>query len=437
MRWACCAAITLAACYSPTFSGGAPCQLATNLCPIGQTCVSTGGGGDGVCLSDRSGAVDAGGDTTPGDASACAGMSFTSKLLGSVCLSTAPTTALSLSGSTTVNTANVPTGSCTQLVPQSGGPALCVLAGTTIDIAAGATLRAVGVNPIGSTAAGTNPLVLIATQTITISGTLDVSSHSNETVGGAPALGAGARTTAGCFATGVDGPAGSGSNGGGGGAGGSFGTVGGLGGNGGNNNNTGHGSPTAAMAPTYLVGGCPGGHGGDGAGGLISGGAGGNPGGAVYLLAGRSILVAGKLNASGAGGVGGVEGNNSSGGGGGGGAGGLIVLEAPQVSVTGAVFANGGGGGAGAGNIGDGSDNGKPGSDPATALTVAPGGGGTSGGGNGGAGAAGTTAAVAGNKGGGNAPESAGGGGGGAAGVIRVLGAPASSIGGTVSPPAT
>jgi hypothetical protein len=390
MRWACCAVTTLAACYSPAFSGGAPCQLATNRCPTGETCVATGGGGDGVCVSDRNGAVDAGGEPPPGDASACAGMSFTSKFLGSVCLPAAPTGPLSLSGVTTINAANVPTGSCTQLVPQSGGPALCVLAGTSITIAAGATVRAVGVNPIGSTASGTNPLVLIATDTITVSGTLDVSSHSSETVGGDPALGAGARTTAGCFATGVDGPAGAGSNGGGGAAGGSFGTVGGAGGNGGNNNQTSHGTPMAAMAPRLLVGGCPGGHGGDGAGGLISGGAGG-----------------------------------------------LIVLEAPQVSVTGSVFANGGGGGAGAGNIGDNSDSGKPGSDPTTALTVAPGGGGTSGGGNGGAGAAGTTAAAAGNKGGGGTPQSAGGGGGGGAGVIRVLGPAPSSIGGTVSPPAT
>jgi hypothetical protein len=364
-------------------------------------------------------------------------MSFTSKFLGSVCLSAAPTGPLSLSGATTINAANVPTGSCTQLVPQTGGPALCVLAGTSIDIATGATLRAVGVNPIGSTATGTNPLVLIAMDAITVSGTLDVSSHSGETVGGDPALGAGARTTAGCFATGVDGPAGAGSNGGGGGAGGSFGAVGGAGGNGGNNNQTSHGTPMAAMPPRQLNGGCPGGHGGDGAGGLISGGSGGNPGGAVYLLAGRSIAIAGKVNASGAGGVGGIEGNNSSGGGGGGGAGGLIVLEAPLVTVTGSVFANGGGGGAGAGNVGDNSDNGKPGSDPATALTAAPGGGGTSGGGNGGAGAAGTTAAAAGNKGGGGAPQSAGGGGGGGAGVIRVLGPSPSSIGGTVSPPAT
>lgn len=434
MRWACCAVIILAACYSPAPSGGAPCQVATNRCPTGQTCVATGGGGDGVCMPEHSG-VDAGG-MPPGDAAACAGMSFTSKFLGSVCLSAAPTSPLSLSG-VTVNTANVSAGSCTQLVPQSGGPALCVLAGTSITIAAGATVRAVGLNPIGSTAPGTNPLVLIAMETITVSGTLDVSSHFSETVGGEPALGAGARTTAGCFATGVDGPAGAGSNGAGGGAGGSFGAMGGAGGNGGNNNQTGHGTPMAAMAPRQLVGGCPGGHGGDGGGGFPSGGAGGNPGGAVYLLAGRSIAVAGKVNASGAGGVGGIEGNSSSGGGGGGGAGGLIVLEAPQVTVTGSVFANGGGGGAGAGNIGDMTDNGKPGSDPTTALTPASGGGGTSGGGNGGAGAAGTTAAAAGNKGGGSDPQSGGGGGGGGAGVIRVLGPSPSSIGGTVSPPAT
>ena len=53
---------------------------------------------------------------------------------------------------------------CTQVVTQSGGPDLCVMAGTQITVNA-------TVNVIGARA-----LVLVATNTITVAGTLDVSS---------------------------------------------------------------------------------------------------------------------------------------------------------------------------------------------------------------------------------------------------------------------
>ncbi|HEX3758682.1 MAG TPA: hypothetical protein VHW23_08240 [Kofleriaceae bacterium] len=438
MRWACCAVLAASACYSPTFSGGEPCEVATNRCPSGQSCVASGADGTGVCTAtNRSG--DAGDDaTSSGDGGACAGKLVTSKLLGSVCLSATPTAAVTLNA--TINTGSVASGTgCTEIVPQASGPSLCVIAGASIDIPSGVTVQGVALAPSGSTAAATSPLVLIATGSITIEGTLDVSSHFQATIGGIPALGAGARTATGCLVAGADGQAGTGNSGGGGGAGGSFGGAGAQGGTGGNNGNVGRGSPGAASPPTMLIGGCPGGKGGDGAGappgGDSSGGPGGSGGGAVLLLAGDSISITGKVQASGAGGSGGGPGFNSSGAGGGGGAGGMIGLEATRVTVTGSVFANGGGGGGGGGNVGD-NDAGKPGTDPSVPLTAAAGGTATNSGGAGGAGSVGTTTPVAGKNGGGNQQECAGGGGGGGAGAIRVLGPAASSIGGTVSPPA-
>lgn len=426
--------LALSACYSPTVLGGAPCDPARNdSCPTGQSCIATGGGG--VCMADhmRSG-PDAGSDGAmpPIDGGTCLG----GHLLGSLCLQKAPTAPLTLSATTLVNTATVGTGGCTEIHPQTGGPSLCILSGTTIDVPSGATLRAIALNPVGSTATATNPLVLVATGSITITGTIDVSSHFAETAGGVPVLGAGARTVTGCLVTGVDGQTGSGNNGGGGAAGGSFGGSGAAGGNGGNSNNTAHGTPAAASSPTALVGGCPGGHGGDGAGGgAPSGGVGGSAGGAIYLLAGDSITIAGKINASGSAGDGGGPGNQSSGGGGGGGAGGMIGLEAGRIMVTGAMFANGAGGGGGGGNDGVG-DAGNRGNDPSAPLTPAAGGSATNGGGSGGAGSAGTTAPVAGKNGSGSFPQCGGGGGGGGAGVIRAYG-PASSLTGQISPTAS
>jgi hypothetical protein len=417
MRFGCCAVLALSACYAPSVIGGAPCDLARDSCPIGQTCQAAGSGN--FCTVDGASKVDAGnsGDSGVVDGMNCLG----SGLLGSVCLQRRPTAPVMLV-SGTINTASVGPGNCSEIRAQSGGPSLCIISGTMITVTAGATARAVGANP----------LVLIATQSILIDGGLDASSHAGDIV-----LGAGARTAAECAALGVDGPPGKLINmnfyGGGGAAGGSFGGAGGAGGSGGRGN-IGHGTPAAQVAPRVLTGGCPGGRGGDGVNG--GGGAvGGNAGGAIYLLAGGSISVTGKINASGAGGAGGATGVDSSGGGGGGGAGGMIGLEAPHVTVAGSLYANGGGGGGGGG--GSPGDLGQPGSDPALAATVAIGGGGGNGGG--GTGGTGAAAAQVGAVGGSatNINESAGGGGGGGAGVIRVFGVPPASVGGSVSPPPT
>ncbi len=425
MRFGCCAILALTACYAPQVVGGAPCDPSRDSCPTGQTCQPLGSGN--YCTTGGMRGGDAGADSAPisSDGGTCLGRG----VLGSVCLSGAAPAPVSLT-TVTINTVSTTAGNCQEIRAQASGPSLCLITGTTISVAAGATVRGVGANP----------LVLVATQSITIDGTIDVSTHSNETIGGVPALGGGARNATSCFAAGVDGQGGSGSNGGGGAAGGSFGGLGAIGGTGANNGSTAHGTPASPGAPTVLVGGCPGGHGGDGSGGgpggANAGGAGGNAGGAVYLLAGDSITIGGKINASGAGGGGGANAVSSSGGGGGGGAGGMIGLEAARITVTGAVFANGGGGGAGGGNAGTG-DAGRAGTDPTAATTAAAGGTGPNNGGNGGAGSVGSTAPVVGKNGSGSFPQCGGGGGGGGAGVIRVFGVSPASIGGQVSPPAS
>jgi hypothetical protein len=429
--------IALSACYSPNAVGGSPCDLTTRRCPNDQTCVATGVGNAGTCTLGHGGHPDAGGGTP--DGGTCLG----GHLLGSLCLSAAPTGPVTLNAvAGPINSGTVAAGGCTELIPRTSGPALCVIAGTTIDIPAAVTVRAFAVNP-STSGTGTNPLVLVATDSITIEGTIDVASHLNDTLaGGIQALGAGARTAVGCAVTGLDGGTGKPvtgnpdrSYGGGGGAGGSFGTLGGVGGTGGNNNNTTPGAPVAGTGTDQLVGGCPGGSGGMGDGGM-GGGAGGNGGGAVYLLAGKSITIAGKINASGSGGSAGGPGMRSSGGGGGGGAGGMIGFEAPKVTIaTGAaVYANGGGGASGSGQVD--TDMGTPGKDPTGPTPAAAGGGGNDGGGAGGAGSVAAGTGAAGAK-GSSAQESAGGGGGGGAGVIRVFSTQPATIQGAVSPPAS
>jgi len=357
-----------------------------------------------------------------------------SYLLEGVCLSGTPTGDITLT--TSIDTATRGAGGCTEILPQPGGPSLCVVAATSIRISGGARIRATA-QPAGATATGTNPLVLVATDSIVIDGTLDVASRTGEL-----AVGGGARTAVGCgSSTDVDGrpgkPNGSVSGiGGGGGAGGGFGNAGGSGGTGGNGTSTvAAGNPHTPELAGVVVGGCPGGKGGNGNasdGTTGRGGVGGAGGGAVYLLASGSITIAGTINASGSGGGAGEVGSasaseGSSGGGGGGGAGGLIGLEAPSISVTGSLFANGGGGGGGFGGL---LTNGmtRPGADPSAANIAAAGGTSNNGGGAGGNGGACAMNVGPGGPGrnapGDVTPESGGGGGGGGVGVLHVFGDP-------------
>jgi hypothetical protein len=205
--------------------------------------------------------------------------------------------------------------------PQPSGGTVCTIVGSNVTVTGTVIVT------------GSRPLVIIATTMITIANAavLDVSSTTVAPIRNGPAAG-----LTPC-ATGTDGTAVS-SNGG---AGASFSFNGGAGGRGKDLTVT---LPGPVVGVTSVRGGCAGGTGAGNQAGLV-GGVGGAGGGAVYLIAAASIVVTGNIYASGAGGAGGLQRR----GGGGGGSGGLIGLEAPTITVTGTVTANGGGGGGGGG----------------------------------------------------------------------------------------
>lgn len=290
-------------------------------------------------------------------------------------------------------------GTCSDVVAQTtaGAPELCVIAATQISVSATVTVI------------GSRPLMLLATESITIGGVLDVSSRRS------PArLGAGANFT-GCIAGTAPLNTASGAGGG---AGGTFATRGANGGDGApagavvNNN----GSAPPAMVPvTFVRGGCKAQDGGDS--GAAQGGLGGASGGAVYLFAGTMIDVQGSIFASGAG----AGSSALHAGGGGGGAGGFIGLEAPTINVLGILAANGANGSGGSGSTAGGGA-GADGATTAFATQPAAVAGGATGGGAGGRGATGAVAASIGGTGSTAVTGTAGGGGGGGAGVIYVKG---------------
>jgi hypothetical protein len=264
-------------------------------------------------------------------------------------------------------------------------PDACFVAGTTIAVT-------------NVTAHGGRPLVLVASDTITVTA-LDVSSRNGQTT-----FGAGYDVTQ-CAAF-PQTPVAS-TSGGGGGAGGTlYGAQGGTGGKGWSGNSQGGTPATAVTTPMTLHGGCPGQ---DGALGSTVTAPGGPGGGAVYLVAGNELdLTTATLQASGAGGNGGAN----QGGGGGGGAGGMIILHAPVIGASGAtIIANGGGGGGGGATTTT-----LPGADPSSTTPGVPAAGAMPGGGGGfgGAGFAGSNVAQAGTQG-----SAGGGGGGGGGGYIE------------------
>jgi hypothetical protein len=345
--------------------------------------------------------------------------------LGAVCVSSEPTGALKLISGQIIDTAV--DGACTAILPQdAGAPSLCVMAAGTIEVVGGAIVRVTG----------THPLVLLAAHTIIVNGTLDAASHA-ATQSSAALPGPGARAADTCTAVPIDGTSSTDRDGGAGGAaGGSFSTPGGPGGNGGKG--AAAATPGVTSPPTQLIGGCPGGHGGFGEGNCADtnapcgGGLGGQGGGAVYLIGGESITVAGAINASGAGGSAGGPGQNSGGAGGGGGSGGMIILDSAAVTVSGLLLANGGGGGGGNGETRESVPG--PGKDPTSAIMAAAGGSG--GGASGGRGGPGSLGAAPGSAGTAGATEvCAGGSGGGGAGVIRIYSAGSPSVTGSISPP--
>ncbi len=276
-----------------------------------------------------------------------------------------------------------------QVKAQTGGGDACVLYFTSISIPTGATLLL----------HGSRPVVLASATTVTIAGTLDISSRRSRL----DRNGAGSGT---CNATTIP------QNdigGAGGGAGGSFASKGGDGGNGdtnlnGGNDGLGLGGTAGALVaqPTVLRGGCNGQTGGNGD--AAAPGTGGPSGGAIYLFAKGAIDISGRVLASGSGGGGGDD----SSGGGGGGSGGMIVIESEvQSAISGLLLSTGGGGGEGGESV-----IGGVGAEP-TSPTAAAGGSGSDAGGNGGPGAtqSGANLVAA-----GNGEEQAGGGGGGGGG---------------------
>lgn len=308
--------------------------------------------------------------------------------LAKPCFRPAPTGDLTLPAA--INTTNDPLCSTDVMdVPAS----LCVIGRANINVAAGATVIVTG----------DRPLVLVATGTISITGTLEAASRRSTTnLDQHGLVGAGSDPTTGCQQGTQPGISG-------GGAGGTFVA---LGGGGGGGNGGGAGGAAGTPQAIALRGGCRG-QNATGTGGGATTAQGGNGGGALYLIA-AAINIEGTLNASGEGGHRGLSGNNSPGGGGG--SGGLIGLDALTISNNGLVFANGGGGGEGSGN----GISGNPGADPTSAAPAA--GGINGGGGNGGPGGAGGVSGGTTNGGNGsNAPADGGGGGGGGAGVIKVF----------------
>ncbi len=211
------------------------------------------------------------------------------------------------------------------LVAQSGNRMLRVVSVRDFTVDQNASLRVVG----------QYPLLVLSWSTITVAGTIDVSSRA-----GSPGAG-GSRQD--CDL----GDPGQGASEAGGGGGGGLNQGGKAGGNGNLGGAPNAGGTLGGSIPrpmSVVLGGC---RGGDGGGDGSSGGRGGDGGGAVQLTAKDSITIAstGTIHAGGMGGAG-AQGN---GGGGGGGSGGFIGLDAPLVTTatSSILAANGGAGGAG------------------------------------------------------------------------------------------
>lgn len=330
-----------------------------------------------------------------------------SNLASTTCDTAAATDLTVANGVTTIDTGS----NCDSVVTQTGGPAICVRAFSTISIAQGAKLRAVG----------TRALALVATSTFTLDGTIDASADQ-------PTASLGA--VAGPGAPLADGAGGNGGNGtsdnsdvAGGGAG--AGTAGAAG-----SNTVALGAGGAAGAATGnptlspLIAGSSGGRNGALTG-SNRGAVGGLGGGGLQLVACKTLAIGATavVDASGSGGAGGPGSTSltASGAGGGGGSGGGVLIEAAVVSIAGIVAANAGAGGGGGLRGANGSTTGaagSPGADGAPGTTAATGGDGPAESGAGGAGGALASAPVV-----GEVPATstgAAGGGGGAAGRIRI-----------------
>ena len=286
-------------------------------------------GGSETAMADVVGADSSSGQDAPSDAGGDAAPSaalLPSNLPSDVCKAQAALD-LRITGSVDLFT---DTDSRCIVVPQTSGPAICMVRARDVTIAAGATL----------TIAGARAFALVATGNMDIQGTIDASGRA----GGTATSTAGAGTLASCFLFA-------------GGTGAGFGTAGGA-----TTDSTTCDDPGglayggANLIP--LIGGSRGGVAGSMT--LAGAGAGGQGGGAIELVAcdGLTLGSLSVLDVGGAGGGGGYTGtatdanactNQTGFGGGGGGSGGAILIESRALTVAaGAVIAaNGGGGGSG------------------------------------------------------------------------------------------
>jgi hypothetical protein len=300
-------------------------------------------------------------------------------------------------------------------VTQKGGLDVCLLYFTDVEIQAGGVLFAHGYRP----------LVLAATGTMKIAGTIDVSSLRSR----AMMPGAGSNPLAAGLCTFNAEPVQS-NGGGGGGAGGTFAALGGAGGMGNLDGTDGSPADRAGGVPgdsfaslPVLRGGCNGQKGGAGNP-VTGGGPSGIGGGGVYLTAAvLQIPVTGSVLAGGSGAFIATGFNEGAGGGGSGGA---IVIESPMIAISGKLISTGGGGGKAA----NGNTDGAAGQD-GVGSTAAPGGTGGGSGGNGGNGGTDGMGAP------GMSANGGGGGGGGSAGFILLRGQSISLEGALIMPPAT
>ena len=323
--------IALVGCYRPAALDD--CLVvcgasSSSTCPPGQQC-----DGNGKCKSvDR---VEACPLDTPDafevqDASIDGMLSANAECWGtaaeffSVCVDPKPMTNLDVQGGTmTIDTTN-----CPQYQTQASPPAVCVLAYNFITIASTATLRV----------KGTRPLALVAISTLTVSGTIDVSSSQGD-------QGASSNVSD-CNIPAPGSPGIGQTGGGGGGAGGALAGDGGMGG-GGTGGSAGGGGTGALSADKLLRirGGCPGAAGGKSVSGLA--GSGGPGGGAIYLMSKGAIQVTEEAVIDASGAAGAAPGPR--GGGGGGGSGGFIGFHGASYAfgATAQIYAVGGGGASG------------------------------------------------------------------------------------------
>lgn len=289
--------------------------------------------------------------------------------------------------------------SCSNIVPQSNGPEICVYRASSVTIPANQTLRVVG----------TRALALVADRDLSVSGTIDVSAETSPFEVGADvgAHGPGG----GIESSGMVGSASDGSGTGGAG----FRDAGGAGGDrsapGGAAN--GGAATTNPALLTYVVGGsAP-----PRTGGIRSGFA----GGAIALISCRgTVSVTGIIDANGGGGSGGYLFNFTVHvPAGGGGSGGTVVIQGMNAEIMGQLFANGGGGGAGEDPNQLNDSHGEGGQKGKRARALALGGIGANGGGAGGAG--GATRALPELPGSGSMGTNYGGAGGGSTGFIQTF----------------